>query len=119
LQSKYALRIYVPEVLRFSSRPLLKLTWSLGEFLLLLLLLLLAKLFVLVILLLFYFTLFFLWGGLKWEGRHKEACWVSTFFSLDFLLQLLGGMNRALFLCGWSCCFWDFRDLGVCVTALF
>ncbi len=26
LQSKYALRIYVPEVLRFSSRPLLKLT---------------------------------------------------------------------------------------------
>jgi hypothetical protein len=26
LHSKYALRIYVPEVLRFSSRPLLKLT---------------------------------------------------------------------------------------------
>ncbi len=62
LHSKYALRIYVPEVLRFSSRPLLKLTWSFGEFLLFLLL---AKLFVLVILLVFYLFVFFPLGWVE------------------------------------------------------
>ncbi len=79
LHSKYALRIYVPEVLRFSSRPLLKLTWSLGEFLLLLLL---AKLFVLLILLLFYFYFIFPLGWVE-IGRKTQLglLGVYVFFS--------------------------------------